>query len=371
MQASTIRIGTRGSPLALAQAREVRERLEAAHGPGRWAFEVRAIKTSGDRIQDRPLAEAGGKGLFTKEIEEALLAGEIDLAVHSMKDMPTLLPAGLTVDCFLPREDVRDAFISAKAATLAELPEARWSAPRRCGARRRSSTCGPTSPSCRMRGNVETRLRKLEEGVADATLLACAGLRRLGLADRITAPVPTEEMLPAVAQGAIGVETRAGDIAMAELLAPINHEPTALAVTAERAFLAKLEGSCRTPIAGLAELARRPFGLPGHDPHPRRPPVPRDAARRPRRRRPSRWPRMPPPSCWPRPGPISSARLADAPARHPPRARRAQAQAALEEHGHEATVEPLLSVSFDDADPIDLDGVQALIATSRNAPARS
>ena len=255
MQASTIRIGTRGSPLAMAQTREVRERLEAAHGPGRWAFEVRAIRTSGDRIQDRPLADAGGKGLFTKEIEEALLAGAIDLAVHSMKDMPTLLPAGLTVDCYLPREDVRDAFISSKAATLAGLPKGAVVGTSSLRRQAQVKHLRPDLVVVPLRGNVETRLRKLEEGVADATLLACAGLRRLGLVDRITTPVPTEEMLPAVAQGAIGVETRLGDIAMAELLAPINHEATALAVTAERAFLAKLEGSCRTPIAGLAELA--------------------------------------------------------------------------------------------------------------------
>src|SRR5437667_6242363 len=255
LHAITIRIGTRGSPLALAQAREVRERLEAAHEPGRWAFEVRAIKTSGDRIQERPLAEAGGKGLFTKEIEEALLAGEIELAVHSMKDMPTVLPAGLAVACCLPREDVRDAFISAKAASLALLP---GGAAVGTSSLRRQAQVLRLRPDLRvvsLRGNVETRLRKLQDGAADATLLACAGLRRLGLADRITAAVPTEEMLPAVAQGAIGVETRVGEIAMAELLAPINHEPTALAVTAERAFLARLEGSCRTPIAGLAELA--------------------------------------------------------------------------------------------------------------------
>jgi hydroxymethylbilane synthase len=255
LQASTIRIGTRGSPLAMAQTREVRERLEAAHGPGRWIFEVRAIRTSGDRIQDRPLADAGGKGLFTKEIEEALLVGEIDLAVHSMKDMPTLLPVGLTVDCYLPREDVRDAFISSKAATLAGLPKGAVVGTSSLRRQAQVKHLRPDLTIVPLRGNVETRLRKLEEGVADATLLACAGLKRLGLVERITAPVPTEEMLPAVAQGAIGVETRGGDIAMAELLAPINHEATALAVAAERAFLAKLEGSCRTPIAGLAELA--------------------------------------------------------------------------------------------------------------------
>jgi hydroxymethylbilane synthase len=263
LQAAKIRIGTRGSPLALAQAREVCERLEAAHGPGRLAPEVRTIRTSGDRIQDRPLADAGGKGLFTKEIEEALLAGEIDIAVHSMKDMPTLLPAGLAVHCFLPREDVRDAFISAKAPRLADLPR---------GARvgtsslRRQAQVRHLRPDLvvvPLRGNVDTRLRKLEAGEADATLLACAGLKRLGLEARITAPVPAEEMLPAVAQGAIGVETRAEDLAMAQLLAPVNHEPTALAVTAERAFLARLEGSCRMPIAALAEVAGERFAIRG------------------------------------------------------------------------------------------------------------
>ena len=255
MQARTIRIGTRGSPLALAQAREVQQRLEAAHGTGKHAFEVRVIKTSGDRIQDRPLAEAGGKGLFTKEIEEALLAGEVDIAVHSMKDMPTVLPPGLTVGCFLPREDVRDAFISRKAPSLSLLPKAAVVA---TSSLRRQAQVMHLRPDLRvipMRGNVETRLRKIEEGVADATLLAMAGLKRLGLAERVTAPVPVEEMLPAVAQGAIGVETRFDDLTMAGLLAPINHESTALAVTAERAFLAKLEGSCRMPIAGLAEVA--------------------------------------------------------------------------------------------------------------------
>jgi hydroxymethylbilane synthase len=254
LQALKIRIGTRGSPLALAQSREVRERLQAAHGSGRLEFEVRIIKTSGDRIQDRPLADAGGKGLFTKEIEEALLAGEVDIAVHSMKDMPTVLPSGLTVTCFLPREDVRDAFISPKAGSLAELPQGAVIGTSSLRRQAQVMRERPDLVIIALRGNVETRLRRIEEGVADATLLACAGLKRLGLAGRITAPVPTEQMLPAVAQGAIGIETRAEDFAMAELLAPINHQPTALAVAAERAFLARLDGSCRTPIAGLAEL---------------------------------------------------------------------------------------------------------------------
>ncbi len=254
MQASPVRIGTRGSPLALAQAREVRERLEAAHAAAGLTFEVRAIRTSGDRIQDRPLGEVGGKGLFTKEIEEALLAGDIDLAVHSMKDMPTVLPAGLTIACHLPREDVRDAFISPKAASLSALPAGAVVATSSLRRQAQVRRLRPDIAVVPMRGNVDTRLRKLAEGAADATLLACAGLRRLGLARRITSAVPVEEMLPAVAQGAIGVETRAGDVAALELLAPINHQPTALTVTAERAFLARLDGSCRTPIAGLAEL---------------------------------------------------------------------------------------------------------------------
>lgn len=263
MQAGKIRIGTRGSPLALAQAREVEQRLAAAHGAGAHTFEIVPIRTTGDRITDRPLADAGGKGLFTKEIEEALLAGEVDLAVHSMKDMPTALPAGLTVPCYLPREDVRDAFISPKARTLAALPPGAVVATSSLRRQAQVRHLRPDLAVVPMRGNVETRLRKLADGVADATLLAVAGLKRLGLADRITAIVPAELILPAVAQGAIGVETRAEDAAMAHLLAPINHEPTALTVTAERAFLARLEGSCRMPIAALAETAGGQFAIRG------------------------------------------------------------------------------------------------------------
>ena len=172
---------------------------------------MRAIKTSGDRIQDRPLAEAGGKGLFTKEIEEALAAGEVDIAVHSMKDMPTLLPAGLALRCYLPREDVRDAFISRKAASLAELPAGAVVATSSLRRQAQVRHLRPDLSVVPIRGNVDTRLRKLAEGAADATLLALAGLKRLGLEDKATAPVPVEEMLPAVAQGAIGVETRADD----------------------------------------------------------------------------------------------------------------------------------------------------------------
>jgi hydroxymethylbilane synthase len=263
LQPAKVRIGTRGSPLALAQAREVQERLQAAHGPDRLEFEVRIIKTSGDRIQDRPLADAGGKGLFTKEIEEALLAGEVDIAVHSMKDMPTVLPEGLAVRCMLPREDVRDAFISAKASSLAALPKGAVVATASLRRQAQVRHLRPDLEVIPIRGNVETRLKKLAEGLADATLLALAGLKRLGLENRAAAPVPVEDMLPAVAQGAIGVETRAEDVAMAEVIAPVNHEPTALAVSAERTFLAKLEGSCRMPIAALAEIADGRFAFRG------------------------------------------------------------------------------------------------------------
>jgi hydroxymethylbilane synthase len=255
VQAKSIRIGTRGSPLALAQAREVAARLVAAHGPDAYAYDIRVIRTSGDRIQDRPLSEAGGsKGFFTKEIEEALLAGVIDIAVHSMKDMPTLLPSGLTVTCYLPRQDVRDAFIGRGTATLADLPAGAvvgTSSLRRQAQVRRLR---PDLEVQSMRGNVETRLQKLADGVAHATILAMAGLIRLGLQDRVSSPLPVEVMLPAVAQGVVGIETRAEDAAMMSLIAPINHQATGLAVAAERAFLAKLDGSCRTPIAGLAEL---------------------------------------------------------------------------------------------------------------------
>ena len=258
-----LRLGTRGSALALAQATAVRDRLATLHGFSPAQIRIETIRTSGDMIRDRPLAQAGGKGLFTKEIEEALLAGAVDIAVHSMKDMPTQLPTGLTVNCFLEREDVRDAFISPKAKSLAELPPGAVVATSSLRRQAQVRNLRPDLAVVPMRGNVGTRLRKIAEGVADATVLAMAGLKRLGLADRATAPVPVEEMLPAVAQGAIGIETRAGDLELAELLAPLNHEPTALAVTAERAFLAQLEGSCRMPIAALGELDGRRFVFRG------------------------------------------------------------------------------------------------------------
>lgn len=225
-----------------------------AHRLPEEAFEIRVYKTTGDTIQDRPLSEVGGKGLFTKEIEDALIAREIDLAVHSMKDMQTELPDGLGVGAVLPREDVRDAFISIKYPSLDALPKG---AVVGTSSLRRQAQVQRVRPDLQVvgfRGNVQTRLRKLSEGVADATLLACAGLKRLGMADRITSAIETDQMLPAVAQGAIAIEIRLDDEETARLLAPLNHEATALCVTAERAFLTRLEGSCRTPIAGLATL---------------------------------------------------------------------------------------------------------------------
>ena len=254
MQAALIRIGTRGSPLALAQAHEVRDRLAAAHEMPQDQITITIIKTTGDQILDRPLADIGGKGLFTKEIEDALLADEIDVAVHSMKDMQTELPDGLTIGAVLPREDVRDAFISLKYGSLAELPQGTVVGTSSLRRQAQLLHGRPDLVVVGFRGNVQTRLRKLQEGVADATFLAVAGLKRLGLQDRITDVVPIDQMLPAVAQGAIGLEIRADDERTAELIAPLNDAATKLAVTTERAFLARLEGSCRTPIAGYAQL---------------------------------------------------------------------------------------------------------------------
>ena len=254
MQATTIRIGTRGSPLALAQAHEVRARMMQAHAMPESAFEIVVIKTEGDRILDRPLAEVGGKGLFTKEIEDALIARDIDLAVHSMKDMQTLLPDGLVIGATLPREDVRDAFISLQYGSLAELPAGAVVGTSSLRRQAQVKRLRPDLEVVGFRGNVQTRLKKLQDGVAAATFLACAGLNRLGLADRIARTVPVEEMLPAVAQAAIGIEVRAGDQRVAALIAPLDHADTGVCVAAERAFLKRLEGSCRTPIGGLAVL---------------------------------------------------------------------------------------------------------------------
>jgi hydroxymethylbilane synthase len=248
--AVAVRIGTRGSPLALAQAHEVQARLAAAHGLATEAIEIRVIRTTGDRIQDRPLAEAGGKGLFTKEIEEALLANAIDLAVHSAKDVPTWLPPGLTLSAFLEREDVRDVFIARGAKTPREL--AAGAVVGTASLRRQAQILRlrPDLKVVSFRGNVQTRLRKLEAGEVDATLLALAGLKRLGRSDLAQTILPVEDFLPAIGQGAIAIETRADDARTHALLAPLNHAPTAVALAAERAFLAALDGSCRTPIAG-------------------------------------------------------------------------------------------------------------------------
>ncbi|ESX50873.1 hydroxymethylbilane synthase [Mesorhizobium sp. M1148] len=251
----TLKIGTRGSPLALAQAHETQARLMEAHGMPAEAFEVVVISTSGDRIQDRPLSEAGGKGLFTKEIEEALLAGTIDIAVHSSKDMPTVLPDGLELSAFLPREDARDAFIGKAVKRIVDLPQ---------GAKVGSSSLRRQALIRRMRpdlgvvmfrGNVQTRLRKLEEGVAEGTILAYAGLKRLGLGHVVTDLMPLDAFPPAPGQGAIGIETRIGDSEVEKMLVAIHDVPTGQALACERAFLAALDGSCRTPIAGYATIS--------------------------------------------------------------------------------------------------------------------
>jgi hydroxymethylbilane synthase len=250
-----LRIGTRGSPLALWQAHEARARLAAAHGVALEAIAITVIKTSGDIIQDRPLSEVGGKGLFTKEIEQALIDGGIDLAVHSAKDMPTLLPVGLMLAACLPREDVRDAFISRKAATLDGL--AAGAVVGTASLRRQAMVkrLRPDITVVPFRGNVETRLKKLDDGVVDATLLALAGLNRLGRAAAATSILDVDRFLPAVGQGAIGIETRADDRRTRDLLAAIGDPDTLTAIGAERAFLGVLDGSCRTPIAGHARIA--------------------------------------------------------------------------------------------------------------------
>lgn len=254
MQMYELKIGTRGSALALAQAHETRARLMAAHGLPEEAFEIVVISTTGDQIQDRPLSEAGGKGLFTKEIEEALLSGRIDIAVHSSKDMPTALPEGLELSAFLEREDVRDAFIGRASPTLEGLPSG---AVVGSSSLRRQALIRRLRPDIEVvifRGNVQTRLRKLDEGQVAATLLANAGLRRLGLGEIVTELLPADAFPPAPGQGAICIESRIGDRRVGDFLAPIGHLPTAQALSCERAFLAALDGSCRTPLAGLAKI---------------------------------------------------------------------------------------------------------------------
>ncbi|WP_085307609.1 hydroxymethylbilane synthase [Planktotalea arctica] len=252
--ASPLKIGTRGSPLALAQAYETRRRLCAAFDLPEAAFEIIVIKTTGDKILDRPLKEIGGKGLFTREIEDDMLSGAIDIAVHSMKDMPTLQPEGLTLDTYLPREDVRDAFVSPHHARLADMPAGASVGTSSLRRRAQLLHFRPDLNVVEFRGNVQTRLKKLENKVADCTFLAMAGLRRLDMAHVAKSAIETTEMLPAVAQGAIGIERRIDDMRAAEMLGAIHDTPTGQRLAAERAFLAALDGSCETPIAGLAEL---------------------------------------------------------------------------------------------------------------------
>ena len=253
---ASLRIATRGSPLALVQANEVRDRLAAAHAdlaaPG--AIEVVTYRTTGDRQQAGLLSDIGGKGLFTKEIEDALLQGKAEIAVHSMKDVPTILPDGLIMAAFLPREDPRDALIAHSATGLEDLP---FGATVGTASLRRKAILLSARPDITvavLRGNVETRLKKIEAGDMAATFLAAAGLKRLGLLDRAQAILSPDDMLPAVCQGAIGIECRADDAATRELLGAIDHRETGIGLAAERAFLAALDGSCRTPIAGLATV---------------------------------------------------------------------------------------------------------------------
>ena len=251
---SPLRIGTRGSPLALAQAYETRERLSIAFGLSLDSFEIVVIKTTGDKVLNRPLKEIGGKGLFTKEIEEALLQESIDIAVHSMKDMPVQQPDGLILDTFLPREDVRDAFVSRIHKSLADIPQGATVGTSSLRRKAQLMSKRPDLKIVEFRGNVQTRLKKLDDGVAECTFLAVAGLNRLKMEDIITAPISTDEMLPAVAQGAIGIERREKDIKVATMLEAIHNSKTGLLLSAERAFLEALDGSCETPIAGLAEF---------------------------------------------------------------------------------------------------------------------
>ena len=266
--AAPLKIGTRGSPLALAQAYETRARLAEAFDLPYEAFEIVVIKTTGDDAaliaKDKPLKELGGKGLFTKEIEEQLLDGSIDIAVHSMKDMPTLQPKGLLLETYLPREDVRDAFVCLKYKSLADVPEGAVMGSSSLRRRAQLAVKRPDLMLAEFRGNVQTRLKKLEEGVADATFLAMAGLTRLGMIGQVPAtPVEVTDMLPAVAQGAIGIERHGDDSRVADMLAAIHHEETGQRLAAERAFLAALDGSCETPLAGLAELDGNTLRLRG------------------------------------------------------------------------------------------------------------
>ena len=256
MSDQQIRIATRKSPLAMWQAEAVKQGLLEAHDWPQDAVEIIPMSTRGDRVQDRPLAEIGGKGLFTEEIEAGLLDGRLDLAVHSMKDVATQLPDGLIISTYLPREDPRDALIAAPG--IGSLDDVPAGAIVGTASLRRGAQTLAKRPDLRlepMRGSVQTRLDKIEKGVAVATYLAYAGLKRLGLEDRAVKPLETTEMLPALCQGIIGIEINAGNEALAALLAPLNHMPSHYAALCERAMLARLDGSCRTPIAGLSQVS--------------------------------------------------------------------------------------------------------------------
>jgi hydroxymethylbilane synthase len=263
-----LRIGTRGSPLALVQARTVRARLAAVLGVAEEAIELVIIRTTGDAIQDRPLADAGGKGLFTKEIEEALLDGRIDLAVHSAKDVPTISQPGLMLAACLEREDPRDVFISRKATSFADLPQG---ATLGTTSPRRQAIAKHIRPDLRivpLRGNVATRLAKLDAGEMDATILALAGMKRLGLESHATRIMEVAEFLPASGQGTIAIETRDSDLRTIELLRSIDHADSSTALACERAFLGVLDGSCKTPIGGYAEISGDTIHLRGLLAHP-------------------------------------------------------------------------------------------------------
>ena len=251
---SSFFIGTRGSPLAQAQAREFKSLLTAAFPELIDHVKIMVIKTTGDMVQHRALSEIGGKGLFTKEIDDALLDGRIDLAVHSVKDLPTMLTDGIVLPCMLEREDVRDAFISEKANSIADLPKG--SVVGTASLRRQALILHhrPDLKVVAFRGNVETRLKKLAAGDVDATLLAMAGLNRLGRANIVTSTIDPDVILPAVAQGAIGITCRADDLKSQSYLSALNHNETKVRVTAERALLKVLDGSCRTPVAALGEI---------------------------------------------------------------------------------------------------------------------
>ena len=240
--------------MALAQAHETRARLSQAFDLEESCFEIIVIKTTGDRVLDRPLKEIGGKGLFTREIEDDLLSGRIDIAVHSMKDMPTEQPAGLILDTYLPREDVRDAFVSLTKNSMDALEAGQKLGSSSLRRKAQLMLARPDLEVVEFRGNVQTRLKKLEDGVADATFLAAAGLNRLGLSHIAKSFLDPDVMLPAVAQGAIGIERRSEDTRVAEILSAIHDTSTGQRLAAERAFLRGLDGSCETPIAGLAEL---------------------------------------------------------------------------------------------------------------------